>query len=1227
MYGGTAVGPDGGIYSKFHTFPSEGVGMNSLKPQVSARLSALAAKAIRLLAAVAGVFLLCGPAHSQTYTGRILGSVHDKSDAVIIGAQVGITDVQRNLTRSLVTDQAGEFVAPNLLPGIYKVRAEAKGFKTYERQNIQIEVATDVRLDIVLQTGEAREIVIVTEEIPLLNTTSSTLGGTLSNEEINDLPLNGRNYENLIQLRPGVIRYPGGGFSTTSTNGLRAEDNAYLIDGLFNSEPFSGQSIINGAGIAGDSATILPIDSIQEFNVQQNPSAEYGWKPGTIVNVGLKSGTNSLHGTGYGFYRDTIFDARNFFNPVGSPKTPRSLKQFGTTLGGPIIKDKLFFFGGYEGQRYKVGNSFVEGQPNTVPLPTNPAGPCFFTNVGDCANSIPDAIADVHAGFMAGMSPDVSPVSLQVAGCQFTPPATTTCNGKGFPLNNQTVAPGLVNIGFPNVVNADNAVGKVDYRINDYHTISGRYFFGNNKGTVDDAQEVQPVWLTLIHTRAQVFGVNWAYIPNSHWVNEARFGYNRLYQPTFTADHNVPASSYGLNTGVTNPLFGGLPLITLPQFIAPNTLGGFVWPKIQGPDTRFQFVDHVSYTWGKHAFKFGGEVHRDGFTGAAFARGRGQVKFLGGQAFGNGLGSTQLEDFFAGAPAKTQVLIGDANRKIHNWSSAYFIQDDWRITSRVTLNLGLRYEFSTVVSDSQGRMTNFVPNVGVLQVGHGISRPYQSNGANFAPRLGVAWDPTGSGKTVVRAGAGITYALINWEAFLAFNNTLGIANNPTAPSTGVPPGTGTLTSGVINTAYFANPAAGIAAWNTGPLFSGSLNCSSTFPCTIFGINPDLVTPRVFYWNLNVQHAFTNTLSLEVGYVGNHGSKLANVHDINQPPVGTGWSACIASNFDPGVCGAGSDPGAEQAARPNFPNALGAIYQLSNLYKSNYNALQATLTARNFHRMTFIAGYTYAHALDDVGANWDFGAGLGLPQDSMHPKREYASSDFDIRQRFTLSINYKVPGKEGFAQLLEGWELNSIVTLNTAQPWGPMDSSTDVSGTGESAAAATGIERWDFFGNPSDFKSGPTPMPFFPGATNAACAAKALALDGGVPNLATSQSLATFGCYAKGSSIMIPPALGTFGTMGRNLFRDSAFRNWDFSVTKNFKFGERLTAQFRAEFFNILNHPDFANPFGGQNGFAHNDPSSSGTFGCGCATPDSAASNPVIGSGGSRAIQFGLKLQF
>jgi hypothetical protein len=264
----------------------------------------------------------------------------------------------------------------------------------------------------------------------------------------------------------------------------------------------------------------------------------------------------------------------------------------------------------------------------------------------------------------------------------------------------------------------------------------------------------------------------------------------------------------------------------------------------------------------------------------------------------------------------------------------------------------------------------------------------------------------------------------------------------------------------------------------------------------------------------------------------------------------------------------------------------------------------------------VLGYTYSHALDDVGANWDFGAGLGLPSDSNHPGAEYASSDYDMRQRLTVSLTYLIPGRRGFAHLLEGWQLNSIISVFGAQPFGVMDAGTNVSLTGE------GNDRWDFFGKPSDFRSTPTGIPYFaPGAANMppGCLSHAAAIG-------AIASLNAFGCYASGSSVMIPPAFGTEGTMGRNIFRDTGFKNADLSITKNWKISEHWKAQFRAEFFNIFNHPNFANPFGGQNGWAHNDPST-GSFGCSCATPDVAASNPVIGSGGSRAVQLGLKLRF
>ena len=1190
----------------------------------------------RVLAAISILFLLFRGAPAQTTAGRILGSISDQTGAAVVGAQVTITDVQHGTSRSLVTTQTGDYVAPDLPAGSYKVRAEAKGFKTIERVNIELEVGKDARIDLVLSPGLVSETLVIEEDAPLVDATSATLGGTLSNKEINDLPLNGRNYENLLQLRPGVMRYPGGGFSTTSANGLRAEDNAYLVEGLFNSEPYSGQAIINGAGIAGDSATILPIDSIQEFNLQQNPPAEYGWKPGAVVNVGLKSGTNKLHGTAFAFGRDGAMDARNFFNTAPNPKLPRTLEQFGGSLGGPIIKDKAFFFGAYEGQLYDVGNSFGGvTSPSMVSLPTPSTPNCLFgTQTGDCANSIPDVIADLQAGGIT-----VSPASLQVAGCAFSG-AAVTCNGKGFPTNNsQSIS---ITNGFNNDVRVQNFVGKVDYRFNDRHSINGMYFFGNNRGTVEDFPELQSFWRSRIHTRAQVAGGSWVWVPSARWVNEARFGYNRLYQPTLPGDLNTPASAYGLDTGVSGPFTGGLPRIGFGGYFFPG-LGGFKWPKFQGPDTITQFLDHISYTAGKHALKFGGEIHRDGVRNAAYGNSRGSITFLGGIL---NPASTQLEDFFAGFPFKASVEVGDPTLHLHNWAYAAFLQDDWRIARNLTLNLGLRYEYSSVVQEDHNLLGNFDPNVGLIQVGKQISHLYNPDHKNFGPRMGFAWDIGGNGRTVLRGGGGLTYETVNWQSFIAFNNAFGPGSVPTGAPIDASNNTsgGTITTGNTTLKYFLSPTP--VSWDpsAGPLYGApTINCFNS-PCPIMTVARNLTTPYVWTWTLNLQHALTSNMSVEVAYVGNHGTSLTGIRDINQPPVGSGWpaaniAACnLPANLVNGQYDTANNPACQVAPEvgpfaAKFPY-LANIFQMANVYRSNYNGLQVTLNSRNFHGLSMVAGYTYSHSLDDVGANWDFGYGSGLPQDSYHLGREYANSDFDIRHRFTLSLTYAVPGRKGHAQALEGWEINTIATLESPQYWGPIDLGTDAAGTGPLPVSppANSPIRWSFHGKPSDFKPTTTGIPFFPGnnspsapTDNAACNAQALAVDGGSPG-ASTESLAFFGCYAQGNSIMIPPPLGQFGNMGRNIFPDRGFRNLDFSIAKNWHFGERLRAQFRAEFFNIFNHPNFANPYGGQNGFGLNDPSVQ-PFGCGCATPDVAAANPVIGSGGSRAVQLGLKFIF
>ncbi|MGB0030358.1 MAG: carboxypeptidase regulatory-like domain-containing protein, partial [Candidatus Sulfotelmatobacter sp.] len=1159
--------------------------------------------------------------------------------AAVTGATVVVTDVDRGTSRTLTTDQAGAYVAADLTPGTYKIHVEAKGFKSLERPNVVIEVATDVRADFALQPGQVTETVVVEEEVPLVNTTSATLGGTLSNKEINDLPLNGRNYENLLQLRPGVVRYPGGGFSTTSANGLRAEDNAYFVEGLFNSEPYSGQAIINGAGIAGDSATILPIDSIQEFNLQQNPPAEYGWKPGAVVNVGLKSGTNRVHGTAFGFGRDGVMDARNYFNTDPNPKLTRTLEQFGGSLGGAIIKDKAFFFGAYEGQRYNVGNSYGGvTSPSMVHMAAN--GTCSFGFAGDCADSIPDVVADITEPAAVSAGVIVSPASLLIAGCSASG-GSVTCNGTGFPTNNaQSIA---ITNGFNNVVHVDNIVGKVDYKLNDRNSISGMYFFGNNSGTVEDFPELQQKWLSDIHTRAQVVGGNWVWTPSARLVNEARVGYNRLYQPTLPGDLNTPASAYGLDTGVSGPETGGLPRIGFGGYFFPG-LGGFKWPKFQGPDSITQFVDHVSYTAGKHALKFGGELHYNKVTNAAYGNARGSITFLGGVASPGPPpanappASTPLEDFFAGAPFKSSVEIGNPTLQLHNWAYAGFFQDDWRATKNLTINFGVRYEFSSVPQEAHDLLGNFDPNVGMVQVGHQISSLYNPDHKNFGPRVGFAWDIGGNGRTVLRGGGGLIYETVNWQSFIAFNNAFGPGSVPTgAPidSAGDTSG-GTITTGNVTVKNFLSyPTTWDAA--NGPLYgSSTVNCFKS-PCPIMTVDQNLTTPYVWNWTLNLQHAFNSNLSLEAAYVGNHGSNLTGIRDINQPPVGSGWGTgptgeltlCLASAPLYNNCVDDANNG-EQTNQPfysKFPY-LANIFQMGNVYRSNYNGLQVTLNARNYHGLSMVAGYTYSHALDDVGANWDFGYGSGLPQNAHNPAAEYANSDFDIRHRLTVSLTYAIPGRKGFGQLREGWEINSIITLESPQYWGPMDEGTDAAGVGPLPVSppANSPIRWSFYGKASDFKSQKgVGIPYFPGATNPACATQALAVDGGAAGASTA-SLNLFGCYQNGSSVMIPPPLGQFGNMSRNTFEDTGFRNLDFSLAKNFHFGETMRLQARAEFFNIFNHPNFANPYGGQNGFGLNDPSVR-PFGCGCATPDIAAANPAVGSGGPRSVQLGLKFTF
>jgi hypothetical protein len=1181
------------------------------------------AKLLRVLAVVCAALLASVQAHSQGSSGRILGVVTDQSGGNVGNATVTITDVQRGISRNLTTDSDGAYAAPGLQPGIYTVRVELKGFKIFERQHILLEVGKDIRIDAVLNPGSATETITITEQVPLVDTTSTTLGGTISNEVLNDLPLNGRNYQNLLTLRPGTMIYPGGGPWTQSTNGIRPDDIGYIIDGLPNDEAFMGLSITNAAAVLGDAATILPVDAIQEFNTQVNPKAEFGWKPGAVTSVGLKSGTNEIHGSAYAYGRADSFDARNFFNhfnPDGSvqAKTPVELEQFGGTAGGRIIKDKLFYFGGFEEQKYTVGSALLVTVPTMASLPANGGNGCKpTTTTGDCKNSIADAMTDLGCTF-ATPGP-CSPASLGLL--------------KYFGNNNTTST--SISPAYPNTNLSRNVLGKIDYHLNDRHSINGSYFFGNDSLAGEDSPYTNIAFLTHVHSRAQMAAGHWAWTPNSQWANEARFGYTRYTLSIVPGDANKPASSYGLFTGVTNPIIGGLPDITVGGGF--TTVGNFFsFPKFVGPDRTYDFIDQASHSVGRHAIKFGGQIRDIKVDQATWRRARGDIKFA------------NLESFLVGTPSSAKFLatsnsaLGSPERHMTQWGYAAFVQDDWRIVPRVTLNLGLRYEYATPPSEAHNLLGGFDQTIGMVQVGSKqLPSLYNGDHKNFSPRVGAAWDVTGKGTTIVRAGYSLVYDLLTMDTFLSQQNTqnaptIGVGVIPTgativtcpAPPAGTcsgPGGTGvpviTPGSGTIVTTGLNIPGSSLSWPGTAsaPIFKAtSLQCGDGVgndpgPCSFLAMDRNYKTPYVSNWTLGIQRAFSDKLSLEVAYVGNHGSRLTGIRDLNQPDP--------SNNF-------------AQAYATKFPY-LGIINLMSNIFRSNYNGLQTTLTARNYHGLGFILGYTYSHSLDNMSYNWN----QFLPQDSLHPTADYGNSDFDVKHRFTLSLTYAIPAKKTWGQLLEGWQINSILTLQSGQPWSMFDQTFGFSGTGETT------DRWDFFGNPTDFKSrGTSGIPCFglganspcPGAIPQACldaAAKVgMNATASLTGVGLPKSFAATGyCYKVGNSVLIPNGFNSFGTMGRNIFRDTGFHNLDFSVTKAWKFKERLTAQFRVEGFNVLNHPNFANPWGGISGYGpaglFSDPSAPGLFGCGCNTPDVASANPVLGSGSARAIQLGLKFTF
>jgi Carboxypeptidase regulatory-like domain len=1213
-------------------------------------------KGFHALALGLGVLLLSLPAFAQLNLGSITGTVTDSSGAVIVGAKVTVTDVERDVSRTLTSDNAGQFSATSLTPGSYSVRAEFTGFQTLNRTGISLGVGQAVRVDLAMPPGSQSQTVTVTEAVPLINVSNEVLSSTVESSQLADLPINGHLYTKVLDFQPGVHGNPGGNSPNYQTNGAGGQGNYFMLDGVENSNVFVNSGPLIGAATSTDELTILPQDAVQEVNVMTNPPAEYGWFQGAVVNVGLKSGTNTVHGTAYISARNNNLDA---YDPYlnGAPKQTDDFKQFGGSVGGPIKKGKLFYFGAFDGMRYAVGTATII---NALPTTASVAG-----NL----DSIPTAIDNLIS---SGITP--SQLSLNLADCTVTG-GVATCGNKGVFRYNGTSTSG---VGFPLLSSghSNNAIGRIDYHPNDKNSINGEYFFGQATTTTPNAGEPS-FWDNLNVSRTQMMRAVWIYTPNSNWVNDVRFGYNRYNLGDGNAECGANAGqpdykALGFISGANPPPpLCGFPVVNFSTSAFPS-LGAAFFLANQGVFQKtYTAYDNVAWTHGSHNIKFGFEFHHSYFHGlGAPGNIAGTLNYSAGNPAGGACAPnppcTDLQNFLAGNITNGALLVNPQQEDSSagfNREALYF-EDNFRVSSRVTMDLGLRYELEPAIlvdNNDAGNFDPFSPTGMVQQNGTPL---YQADHKAFAPRAGVAWDITGKGTTVLRAGMGVSYDTPQIDDLLASGfgaglnttptgfslyNAAGLAfpasTNPQAVRTGQITVLGSGLDWALNTPVFPSALSTAASCGTG-LGAVLPNGTTPSPCTLkargtvvrlpngqLSMTTDNARSPMYTWTLGIQHAFRANSSLTVNYVGTHTYDLASEININQPTPGAPGN---------GLGGApGTATGAAQFRQPyynQFPWFQG-IFVYGPAGFSNYNALQVTFVQRNFHGLTMNAAYTFARD-------------LATPKGGNNPyitDSNCVSCEYGLQtplHDLGISLVYTVPGIKSPGQLLEGWQISSLINVQSGQPFQGRDGS-DLAGVNDNRGLFGGTtEQWSLYGKGTNFKIGGSSnlpcfgdststsntsfagFPFCGGTLPAACITAANAepvnaamnaqMAGSSSGLA---SLMADGCYMSpnGKSVIIPPAVGTFGNMRPGALIGPGFHEVDLSVHKTFKVGERLGLDFSISAFNALNF--HARSLGFTGGIV-NLP-----FFFGIATGQPNDSNPINGTGGARQVLLGLKATF
>ncbi len=1084
--------------------------------------------------------------HAQVESGKIVGTVKDASGAIVSAATVTVTETQTNAEMKIATNNAGEYVVTELKPGIYTVKAERAGFKTAVEAPFKLDINQVVRVDFSLVVGSVQEQIIVTAAEPLVESETSSIGQVIDESRVHQLPLNGRDFIQLAYLSPGVNMGPAStgssgnvqqgnipederGNGSIQVNGLWATNNNYLLNGFDNNEQQIGFELIEP-----------PVDAIQEFKVQTNNFGADIGKGGAVVNVVTKAGTNSFHGSAFEFLRNSFMDAKNYFDSPTAPIPGFKRNEFGGSFGGPIIRDRTFFFGDYQGRRIRTSETYL----SPVPSPSEVGGDFSDLLTGPSPTTINDPVT--NSPFMGnGSQPNViSPCTssgLSPIGQACLDPAALKTVAL-FPQPN--VAASLGDLFLYNPVNRNNQDAfdvRIDHQISSKNNFFGIVSYGNVRDRNPDpfpGIAGGGSFTGDINNKSLLAGLSDVHAFSPTKVNEVKIGYTRYVVDAVPFFQGQPLATQLGIPGVNDPnspITGGLPNI---QISGLNPLGnGDYFPETLR-ENNYQLLDAFTYIRGHHSFKMGGDLRRreHGFY---------QVQNPHGDFFYTGqFTNDPLADFLIGY---TQSLFRDAQTGAYGmrwWEFGTYLMDDYRASDKLTLNLGVRYDVYTPMVEEHNRLANFDFQTGYFVapgVTPGTSRSGDvvTNWKNFSPRIGFAYSLGDNGKTAVRGGYGIFYdeQADQNDTELAYNDLPGVYGSESFTAS-----TSSLTPVMI------------LSQGPSPIIFSSITNPTGRASAAYFHNP---TTYIQEWNLNIERQLMKDMVLQVGYEGTRGVHLTYLRNLNQA------TQPLDSNFSDA---SGNEGRPYESTVPNIAAIRTEGHDISLIN----HGLQVRFEKRSSNGWSMLNSYTFQHTIGQATESETPNAD-GEPQDTYNMRAERGDITPDFRHQFTSAWSYELPFGPGRRYLQDpgrlrlltgGWQLNGIISLYSGQAFTPY-LSFDPTNTG------SGGPRPDLVGHPYDFSNAAVG---FDGGNNGGPTA-------GCAN-STHQNL---NCWYNPTAFAFAPlAPGqTFATMFGNATRGSlrgpAFYNTDFSVFKDFKIKEKGQIQLRGEIFNLFNTPQFALP--------------------------------------------------